>query len=130
MLNEELLSKSIKRVINEYIDNDKGMLFEMANISSSRTGLPFVVWVQTCMPGNHGNHNAPRVKFQIQGSLYPMSIEAQPRLLTKIKREQLPINAKDYRAMINWIVKNQIPLLKLWSGEITTDEFLDQIQKI
>ncbi len=127
---ETKIAKALKRAINEYIEKKRNMLLlEMSNISSSKTGVPFIVWVQTCLPGNHGKHYTPRVKFEINGILYPMSIEAEPRFLGKVKREKLPISSKEYNAMTTWIVENQESLLQLWNGQITTDVFLDNIQK-
>ncbi len=124
------IAKALKRALNEYIENRRNMLFEMSNISTSKTGVPFIVWVQTWLPENHGKHNTPRVKFEINGILYPMSIEAEPRFFGKVKREKLPINSKEYNAMTSWIIENQESLLQLWNGQITTDVFLDNIQKV
>lgn len=109
----------------EHIDNE---LFEMANLSKSKTGLNCIVWVQTCMSNSTYKHNAPRIMFSDNNVLIPVSISDQPLLLNGVKQIDLHVNSKDLQSIFDWIRRNYKALMELWNGYITTDEFIEKMK--
>lgn len=128
---ERVIKEELQRkCIVERIDNYDDMLLEMANISTQTTGLKCVVWVQTQLPGNSGQHNLPRIKFQYNNQLYPISISKQPQLLGNVSIEQIGIKAKELAVIQKWIILNHDVLLDLWNGAITTDQLFTKLKRV
>lgn len=98
-------------------------LWEMANISRRKTGLPYVIWVSTRMgEGGKMLPHGPRIKIPINGKRYPLTIENDPRLT-----EDTPISISDLNQIKEWVIEKQIPLMAYWNEEITTDELFDHL---
>ena len=111
--------------MERHTDNE---LFEMANLSKSKTGLNCIVWVQTNMPDSIDKHNAPRIKFSDNDTLIPVSISVQPMLLGGVKLQDLHISSEGLQSIFDWIRRNYKALMELWNGYITTDEFIEKMK--
>lgn len=127
----QLIQESIDEVIADNPQIYDNLLYEMSNISRKTTGLDFIVWVQTHMEGPAaGQHNLPRLKFQVNGNYIPVSIEREPRLLGGVTYEQLNISSKQYKKLILWIQTNYNALISYWNGNIATDELISDLKSV
>ena len=93
-------------------------LFDLANLSPKRTGLPFVVWISQ----KGGAPHDVRVKIstgpRIRGSDL-ISIALRPDVHV-IGNGQ--INSESFSALKKWIDMNLDVILKYWTGEIEYTE--------
>lgn len=98
--------------------------FEMANISTKKTGLDFIIWLS---PQSGKEKHAARIKIQIDNEFVPITISDNPIIKSNIK-----IDAKKLNKVYNWIKLNKTILLKYWNGKgkIGIDEILDELQKV
>jgi hypothetical protein len=107
----------------------KENLFEKANYSSKKTGLPMIIWVSS-ERGSHGarikvaNNYNPRVMIE---DTFSVSVSENPKVLTG---EQRDISNNDLQKVFSWIKLNLEPLLKYWNAELTTDEFGELLKKL
>lgn len=100
--------------------------FEMANLRSKQTGLPFVVWVSQRDGARHdvrvkvGYHAKTFPDHMGVYSLRPFAHVAGPALHTS-----------DARQLNHWIDKNFDVLLAYWNADIEyTDEMMEQIKSV
>jgi len=107
---------------------EKDNLFEMANIYPEDTGLKCIVWAQSASPTNHGQHNTPRIKIQIENNMIPVSIEENPKVLANGTNQR--IDAKLFNDIVRWIKLNKDILLQYYSTPMSTKDFLNSIQRI
>lgn len=116
------------KTYNEFREDN--YFLEMANISKNKTGLNYIVWVQTKLPGGYANgkHNKPRLKVQVNNSLVPISIDKNPEILGNITKNNNIERA--FKEVSIWIQKNYDSLIELWNGNILSDEFIDKIKKV
>lgn len=105
-------------IINE-LNNS---LFEMANLSSKRTGLSVSIWSDGDGIHRQVKHNIPRVKIGKRGLFsISVSIEEHPRILAKSRN----ISQSDLQSAseaINYIGRNYDLFLKHYNS---TDEEYD-----
>jgi len=109
------------------------LLFEMANLSQKKTGLPVIIWVRANSESGDGQHNSPRIKFQNNtatrcdsNSLIPISIDTDPKIL--IKNPTLNISSEQLELIRQWIIRNYETLISYWNGDYTTDELIDVLK--
>ena len=93
-------------------------LFEMANLSPKRTGLPFVVWIS---PKAGAPHDV-RVKVSKgpkahSAELVSVAIRPEVRVVGGGK-----MSAHDLALLKKWVEVNQDVLIKYWDGEIEYTE--------
>jgi len=105
-------------------------LFEMANLSQKKTGLPVIIWVQSNSISGAGQHNSPRIKFQNNtatrcdgNNLIPISIDMNPQIL--IKNPTINISSEQLESVRQWIIRNYDALISYWNGDYTTDELME-----
>lgn len=98
--------------------------FEMANISTKKTGLDYIVWIS---PQSGKEKHSARIKVKIDNNFVPITISDNPEVKSSVK-----IDAKKLNRIKKWIIKNKKVLLKYWNGkgEITIDEILGSLKKI
>lgn len=107
-------------------------LWEMANLSSRATGIEqVVVWASQAQPG--AKRHGPRVKVSAHltskadpDDLFVMSIQDSPVILAG--ESGLPTDT--FEDVKSWVALNKDVLLSYWSGELTTDEFIEQVQRV
>ena len=103
-------------------ERDAEAPFEMANLFSKHTGLPFVVWISY----KGGAQHDVRVKVSPGPKALPSemaSVAIRPRVRV-VEGEMSPA---DLALLAKWIELNRDTLLKYWDGDIDT---VDAIQAI
>jgi|SRR5215467_12712186 len=104
--------------------------FEMANLFSQHTGLPFVVWISY----KGAAKQALQVKVSRSRLLDPADIatvtiwpEADPRAYKvskgRLDRDQLEL-------LKAWIEQNCATLVSYWEGDIDTQDALEALTKV
>ena len=99
--------------------------FEMANLSSKHTGLPFVVWISY----KGGAQHDIRAKVSLATTAIPsemVSVAIRP----EIRVVQGEMGVGELELLSKWIEINRDTLLKYWEGEIDTKDAVDAIQRI
>src|SRR5882757_2229530 len=93
-------------------------LFEMANLSPRRTGLPFVVWIS---PKAGAPHDV-RVKVSKGPKVHPaelISVAIRPDVHVVGGGS---MSAHDLALLEKWVEVNQDVIIKYWDGEIEYTE--------
>jgi len=93
-------------------------LFEMANLSPKRTGLPFVVWIS---PKAGAPHDV-RVKISKGPKVNPtelISVAIRPDVHVVGSGN---VDAHDLALLKKWLALNQEVIIKYWDGEIEYTE--------
>lgn len=93
-------------------------LFEMANLSPKRTGLPFVVWISPKAGATHG----VRVKVSKGPKVKPaelISVAIRPHVQVVGGGN---MTAHDLALLKKWVELNQDVIVKYWDGEIEYTE--------
>jgi len=93
-------------------------LFEMANLSPKRTGLPFVVWIS---PKAGAPHDV-RVKISKGPKVNPaelISVAIRPDVHVVSGGN---LDAQDLALLKKWLALNQDVIIKYWDGEIEYTE--------
>jgi hypothetical protein len=93
-------------------------LFEMANLSPKRTGLPFVVWISPKAGAQHG----VRVKVSKGPKAHPeelISVALRPDVHVVGGRS---MTAHNLALLKKWVELNQDVIVKYWDGEIEYTE--------
>jgi len=92
-------------------------LFEMANISPKRTGLPFVVWISP----NAGAPHDVRVKVS-QGPKIHSSELVSVAIRPDVHVVGGELDANDLSLLQKWIELNRDVIIKYWDGDIEYTE--------
>ena len=61
------------------------LLFEMVNVRSRRTGLPYDLWLDSSGSQRETQHNMPRIKVNVDGNLIPVEISDNPKIPSSVK---------------------------------------------
>lgn len=108
------------------LHNEPVNLWEMANISTNKTGLNVIIWVSS---GESSKH-APRIKI-CSGKKWnsdecsTIPIHGLPRIIGNAK-----VTQSQFSEIIKWIKLNKRLIIQYWNSEITTDEMLNNISSI
>lgn len=93
-------------------------LFEMANLSPKRTGLPFVVWISPKAGAPHDVRvkvsKGPKVRAS---ELISVTVRPDVRVVGAGK-----ITAHDLDLLRKWIELNKDTIVKYWDGDIEYTE--------
>lgn len=95
-------------------------IYDMANLSEARTGIPGVVWISTRM-ARHG----PRVKYFEQPGLsqpsFSVSVAEEPEVVANSLPER--VMRRMAPEVIEWVRLNRAALLAFWNeGDTWLDE--------
>lgn len=104
---------------------DSEALFEMANLFSKHTGLPFVVWISY----KGGAQHDVRVKVSRGPKVHPsemVSVAIRP----DIRVVEGHLSASDFALLSRWIQLNYDTLLQYWEGDIDTKDAIDAIRMV
>ncbi|MBV8843345.1 MAG: hypothetical protein JO307_11095 [Bryobacterales bacterium] len=99
--------------------------FEMANLFSKHTGLPFVVWISY----KGGAQHDVRVKVSPGPKAVPsemVSVAIRP----EIRVVQGAMSASDLSLLSNWIEMNRDILIQYWEGDIDTKDAVEAIRPV
>jgi len=111
-------------VVRHETDGDE--VFELANLSTARTGVTGVIYIST-RQGAHG----PRVRyFERAGRTQPsfsVSIEAHPKVLVTSLPDR--VVARMAPEVIRWVTLNEAELLAFWDhGDSWLDEEVEAMK--
>ena len=101
------MNNSFSEFVNE--DDEQGMLFEMANLIPSETGLDYIVWVS--VRSNREKHG-PRVKVKVNNVWLPVTVNDDPRVAINTN-----LRIPEFKKLQDWIVINKQVLLDYWNSE-------------
>ena len=107
------------KTFSEFVPEPEGdSLFEMANLSPKRTGLPFVVWIS---PKAGAPHDV-RVKVSKGPKVHAselISVAVRPDVHVVGGGK---MTAHDFDLLRKWIALNRDVILNYWDGEIEYTE--------
>lgn len=107
-------SESMK-TFSEFVETPQTEgLFEMANLTTKRTGLPFVVWISP----KFGNSHDVRVKVSKGPKLHPsemVSVAIRPNVHVVGGGK---LSGQDLALLQKWVELNLDVIIKYWDGEI------------
>jgi hypothetical protein len=103
-------------------------LFEMANLSPTRTGLPMVVWISE---RGRARHDA-RVKISLVHGRrarpdHTASVSIRPDVAVVAGPS---LDPRDLELVRRWIELNRAVLLAYREGDLFTDEVIEQLQLV
>ena len=98
---------------------DEDLLFEMANVSTKDTKLPYELWIDSYVSDIEAK-NIPRIKVNVDGDLIPVSISDNPKVLVSGKD-----NFRGKSEIIKYIKKYLDVFIKHWNKELTDKEALN-----
>jgi len=119
------LSHVLSANVHEWDHDDADDFFEMANLFSKHTGLPFVVWISY----KGGAQHDIRVKVSPGPKVLPsemVSVAIRP----EVRVIQGDISASDLALLSRWVEINRDTLLQYWEGDIDTKDAIDAIRAI
>jgi hypothetical protein len=105
--------------------DDSEALFEMANLFSKHTGLPFVVWISY----RGGAQHDVRVKVSPGPKALPSEM-ASVAIRPNVRVVEGEMDAADLTLLTKWIELNHDVLVKYWDGEIDTKDAIDEIRPL
>ena len=100
-------------------------LYEMANLFSKHTGLPFVVWISY----RGGARHDVRVKVSPSLKAFPSEM-ASVAIRPEIRVVEGVLRPPDLALLSKWIELNRDVLLQYWEGGIDTKDALDAIRPV
>ena len=65
---------------------NENLLLEMANLSHTRTGLPYDIWIDSEGSDRKNTHSGPRIKVKVDGVFIPFEISDNPDIPDSIKK--------------------------------------------
>ncbi len=98
-------------------NEDADALFEMANLPTKRTGLPFVVWIS---PKGSARHDV-RVKVSPGPKALPSEM-ASVAIRPAVRVVEGSLSAGNLALLAQWVELNRDVLVKYWDGEIEYTE--------
>jgi hypothetical protein len=99
--------------------------FEMANLFSKHTGLPFVVWISYKGGAQHD------IRVTVSPGPKALPSEMAPvAIRPKVRVVEGEIDAGHLAPLAKWIELNREVLVKYWDGEIDTKDALDDIRPL
>lgn len=66
--------------------NEK-LLYEMVNVKSFDTGLPYDLWIDSMGADRKTSHSNPRLKVNVDGQFIPMEISDNPDIPDSVKKK-------------------------------------------
>lgn len=105
----------------ETINED--LFYEMANFSKIDSGLPYDIWVGFAGSHRNSKHHSPRIKIDVDGSLIPVSISKNPKVLIN---KEIP----KFKIIKDYISNNYDLFIKHWDNEITDKQLLVQLNPV
>ena|ERR1039458_8780479 len=115
------------RTFSEFVEPHSDGLFEMANISSKRTGLPFMVWIST---KEGARQHDVRVKVS-KGRKAHASEWVSVALRPDVRIVGGEMTGPHFALLKKWIELNRDVIIKYWDGDIEdTQDAIDGLKPI
>ncbi len=105
--------------------SDSEPLFEMANLFSKHTGVPFVVWISY----KGGAQHDIRVKVSPGPKTLPSQMTSVA-IRPEVRVVEGKMSASDLALLTKWIELNHDVLVKYWEGDIDTKDAVDAIRPL
>ena len=102
------------------------LITESPNFDTSDTGLPYQIYVSQ---KPQVEHNLPRLKININGTLFPISFGKDIKWLTPTSMTP-KIKSKELKLIKQFIGKNNKMLLQFWYKEIDEQHLRQNIKKV
>lgn len=122
---KELEDKNLSEMMGYDNLSEDEMMFEMANLLPSRTGLKYQIWYSAKV-----EKHKPRIKVDL-GDGKALSIQIEDH---KVKGATDKISSKDLNDIFRWIDINKDALLRYWNeaseGKIDTFEMSKLLKSI
>jgi len=120
------MNREAMKALGEFVaePEDEG-LFEMANLFSRHTGLPFVVWISY----KGGARHDVRVKVSPGPKVLPLemiSVAIRPH----VRVVEGKMSADHLALLTRWVELNRDVLVRYWDGDIDTKDAIDAIRPI
>ena len=106
--------------LEEAMKND--LLFEMVNIRSRRTGLPYDLWLDSSGLNRSTQHNMPRLKVNVDGNLIPVEISDNPKIPASVNISKKIPNKE---LVLRYVEAYKDILLAHFNNEIDDKDALD-----
>ena len=103
-------------------------LFDMANLSPARTGLPMVIWI---LERGRARHDA-RVKVSLahgRRAHHDQTVSVSVRPTVEVGAGPA-LDPRDLARGRRWIELNREALLAYWDGDVLTDEVIDRLARV
>jgi hypothetical protein len=122
------MKKEALKTLNEFVSEPEGeALFEMANLSPKRTGLPFVVWIS---PKAGASHDV-RVKISRGPKVHPselISVAVRPNVHVVGSGK---LTAQELELLRKWVDLNRDVIIRYWDGDIEyTEDAIAELKAI
>jgi hypothetical protein len=111
--------------IEKHPSGQSDAFYEMANLFSKHTGLPFVVWISY----KGGAQHDVRVKVSPGPKALPSEM-ASVAIRPNVRVVEGQMTGADLAALTRWIELNREVLVRYWEGEIDTKDALDAIRAL
>lgn len=108
---------------------NENKVYEMANISTKRSGLPVVVYISG-LKSSYGS----RIKFMNgHGKVKPeklltLTVSDEPKLIPEDSK--LEISEKELQQIKDWVILNKDILLKLYKGQLDEIDAALELKKL
>jgi len=107
-------------------------LFEMANITSKKTGIErVVIWASQAQDG--AKRHGPRVKVSSSytssvkpDDFFVLTIQEQPRVVAG----ECSLSNDDLQDVKDWVSVNRDALLEYWNDGVSTEDFLAKLVRV
>lgn len=113
-------------------DDLEKYLWEMANLAPDTTGIKSImVWASQAQDG--AQQHGPRIKVSahktnkmIPTDVFVLTIQNNPQIVTG----ECYLDADTLEDVKDWVSNNKELLLKYWKGEISTKQFVNQLEPL
>ena len=95
-------------------------IFEMSNLDSSITGLPYEIWISP----KTTNHNAMRLKVLAGGSMASVLFDKKGNILRVVTKDKKYFNNANIKPVATYLKNNAGILTKFWNKEINIAAYL------
>jgi hypothetical protein len=120
------MDQKAMRTFNEFVaEPDSEGLFEMANLFSKHTGLPFVVWISY----KGGAQHDVRVKVSPGPKTLPSQMTSVA-IRPNVHVVEGKMSASHLALLATWVALNHDVLIRYWDGDIDTKDAIDAIRPI
>jgi hypothetical protein len=101
-------------------------LFEMSNLRTEDTGLPFVVFVS--QKGNARHDVRVKVGTNINASSINCSVSVRNEI--EVVAGVWELNQQYFKLLADWIVLNRAVIIDYWDSNISTSQMIKNIKMV
>jgi len=110
----------------KFKNEEKQSLYEMSNLFPDDTNVEeYTIWIST--QSGREQHNA-RIKITNADGSAEISIWGKPEI--KGSKGKIKLSGKKYKRLLDFIELNKEALLRHWSGETSSMQFIKEIKPL